>query len=203
MPTALKVMFVRHGEKPTIKHQAPYGVTPDGEQDWESLTVRGWLRAGALDMLFNPTDGAFVDPALATPKLIYASKPRDLGIAAPADDDGGSKSKRPLQTITPLAAKLGLAPNLDYGKGDEAALAKHVLKQSGAILIAWQHEAIPEIAQYLVGTNPPKAAIPAEWPGARFDVVWVFDPPPKGKSRWKFAQIPQRLLPGDSNSVIS
>ncbi len=50
--------------------------------------------------------------------------------------------------------------------------------------------------------NEPKATIPAEWPSDRFDIVWIFDPPAKGKSRWKFTQIPQRLLPGDADTGI-
>src|SRR5690242_10170193 len=120
MAPPAKVMIIRHGEKPTVKHQPPYGVSADGEQDWESLTVRGWMRAGALDALFKPPGGAFADAALATPSVVYASRPRDPGIAL-AEDDEGSKSKRPLQTITPLAQKLGLAPNLDFAKGEEAA----------------------------------------------------------------------------------
>ena len=94
-----------------------------------------------------------------------------------------SKSKRPLQTIKPLALELNVAPKLDFGKGQEAALAKQVLAQSGVILISWQHEAIGEIARNLVAGNGPKATIPAQWPGDRFDIVWVFDRPAKDKSR--------------------
>jgi hypothetical protein len=193
-------MIVRHGEKPTIKHQAPFGVTRDGEQDWESLTVRGWLRAGSLGRLFNPSDDHFPHVALARPMWIYASAPRDPGVALAHDND--SKSKRPLQTITPLAQELGVTPVLDFGKGREAALAKQVLIQHGVVLISWQHEAIVDIARNLVAGAEPKAMIPTEWPGKRFDVVWVFDPPAKGKGRWKFTQVPQRLLPGDACAVI-
>ncbi|MFN8497991.1 MAG: hypothetical protein U0641_09060 [Anaerolineae bacterium] len=45
----------------------PKGVTPDGIQDTNSLTVRGWQRAGALVRLFAPVNGAFVNSLLATP----------------------------------------------------------------------------------------------------------------------------------------
>ncbi len=34
-----------------------------------------------------------------------------------------------------------------------------VLAQSGVILISWQHEAIVEIARYLVASHEPKATI--------------------------------------------
>ena len=72
-----KIMIIRHGEKPMDKHVPPYGVTPDGEHDWESLTVQGWLRAGAVQFLFAPLSGKFVSPNLATPSAIFASKRRE------------------------------------------------------------------------------------------------------------------------------
>jgi broad specificity phosphatase PhoE len=200
MPGPTKIMIIRHGEKPTIKNQPPFGVTQDGEQDWESLTVRGWLRAAGLGRLFNPAGNQFPNGALDRPALIYASAPRHPGVAL--EQDEGSKSKRPLQTITPLAQELNVAPVLDFGKGQEADLAKQILARSGVILISWQHEAIDEIARSLVAGNEPKATIPTEWPSDRFDIVWIFDPPAKGKSRWKFTQVPQRLRPGDADTVI-
>src|SRR5690242_18318012 len=112
-----KIMVIRHAEKPTTKHQPPYGVNYVGEQDWESLTVRGWQRAGALVTLFDPSNGAPARPHLAVPTIIYASNPRGAG---GAEQDEGSKSKRPLQTVTPLAARLGIVPRLSFAKGDEA-----------------------------------------------------------------------------------
>jgi broad specificity phosphatase PhoE len=194
-----KVMVIRHGEKPTNKHAPPYGINADGEQDWDSLTVRGWLRAGALQALFAPIGGQ--SAALATPSLIYASKPRDPSLSA-ADDDA-SKSKRPLQTIAPLASKLKISPNLSFGKGDEAALVGDVLSQICVVLISWQHEKIYEIASHLVGTNPPQPSIPSKWPDDRFDLVWIFEPPASAGRRWSFVQIPQNLLKGDTNSVLA
>ncbi len=41
------VMLVRHAEKP-LGAGPPHGVTIDGTPDPESLTPRGWQRAGAL-----------------------------------------------------------------------------------------------------------------------------------------------------------
>lgn len=201
MAAPLKVMIVRHGEKPTVKHQAPYGVTRKGEQDWESLTIRGWQRAGGLVSLFDPAGGSLRD-ALATPVLIYASKPADSTSVAD-DANGGSRSKRPFETIAPLSARLGLTPNLDFGKGDEAALAKQVLRQKGPVLISWQHEAICAIAQAIVGSNPPKGGLPRKWPGERFDLVWVLDQPAEDGQPWQFTQVPQQLLAGDTDTVIT
>src|ERR1700722_16654904 len=120
MPELTKVMIIRHGEKPTIKNQPPFGVTQDGEQDWESLTVRGWLRAAGLGRMFNPAVNQFPNDALDLPASSYPSAPRHPGVAL--EQDEGSKSKRPLQTITPLAQELNVAPVLDFGKGQEADL---------------------------------------------------------------------------------
>jgi hypothetical protein len=70
------------------------------------------------------------------------------------------------------------------------------------MLISWQHEAIREIARNLVAGSEPKATIPAQWPDDRFDIVWIFDPPAKGRRRWQVVQVPQKLFPDDAATVI-
>ena len=75
MPGPTKIMIIRHGEKPTIKNQPPFGVTQDGEQDWESLTVRGWLRAAGLGRLFNPAGNQFPNDALDRPAFDLRLRP--------------------------------------------------------------------------------------------------------------------------------
>ena len=43
--TATKLMVIRHAEKPVLRHMTYYhGVLETGEQDDESLIVRGWQR---------------------------------------------------------------------------------------------------------------------------------------------------------------
>jgi hypothetical protein len=179
-------MIVRHGEKPRRKGHPPFGVDASGGHDFESLSVEGWQRAGALTALFAPARGKPQHPDLARPDLIYA--------AAPSRD--GGHSKRPLQTITPLAAKLGLEPNLDHAKGGEAALVEDVLARSGNVLISWQHAAIPRIAALIVASAPPLEPIAPSWPEDRYDLVWVLTAP-AAAGRWRFAQVPQLLLAGD------
>jgi hypothetical protein len=199
----VKVLIIRHAEKPPTKHEPPYGVTADGDQDSKSLVVRGWQRAGALATLLAPRGGVFSNPALATPSIVYAAKAREED--SPATDDVGSKSQRPLQTVAPLAARLHLTVNLSFSKGDEAALAKDVLSRAGVVLICWQHERICAISRHLVAAAPPDEDIPAGWPDERFDVVWVFTPPTDsaGSLRWSFTQVPQQLLDGDIQTVFS
>src|SRR6187551_3128683 len=51
------IMLTRHAEKPLHPAGSPYGVNPQGQQDPHSLTVNGWIRAGALVALFAPSRG--------------------------------------------------------------------------------------------------------------------------------------------------
>jgi len=203
MPT--RVMIIRHGEKPLIKGQVPFGLTSDGQEDWESLTIRGWQRAGALADLFKPTRGSLQDPNLGVPDLIYASNPVNAVVGVPAlgeDDDEGSNSKRPLQTITPLAAKLVLDPSLTFAKGEEKLLADDILTRNGTVLVCWQHKKIHKIVEHLLRTANSTNPIPQVWPSDRFDIAWVFTPPSTATEPWGFVQVPQRLLNGDKEVVI-
>jgi len=130
-----KIMLIRHAEKP---HGSDQGVTDKGEPDPESLIVRGWQRAGALVALFDPAEGALQNTNLAVPTVIYASNPVTSSDAS-GDKAGkkkiGSKSERPLETITPLAKRLNLSPDLSFVEGQEHDLATAVLKASGVVLI--------------------------------------------------------------------
>ncbi|WP_233858203.1 hypothetical protein [Paraburkholderia sp. HD33-4] len=189
VPTARKIMIIRHAEKPDGAG-TPYGINADGEQDNESLIVRGWQRAGALAAFFAPARGPMQDPRLAKPEVLFAA------VVAPH-----AKSERPTETITPLSQRLKIQLNVqgEYTKGQEAAVANAALISQGTVLICWQHEDIPTIADNIPLSNGP---VPGKWPGDRFDIVWVFDlQPPNGL--YAFSQVPQELLEGDQPTVIS
>ena len=171
------IMIIRHGEKPP-----PPGVNPGGETDKKSLSVQGWVRAGALAAWLAPPTGPAA--GLAVPDVIYASGP-----------DG--PSLRPLQTVAPLAEKLGLKLETAFTKGDEKALAADVLTQHGTVLICWQYQKIPDIVRHLEGP-----AVPQTWPDDRFDVVWVLTRTAKD-APWRFRQVPERLLAGDREDPIA
>ena len=178
---ATKIMLIRHAEKPLNSH-APYGVTPDGEREKESLTVRGWQRAGALVSFFAPANGRFQRESIGEPRFIYASKPiRRNG------------SNRPLETVTPLAEKLAIRINSHHSKLEYDRMLEEVFLCDGVVLISWQQEFIPKIANHVLGD---KTTAPQDWPEDRFDVVWVFDLDPDS-SRYRFKQVPQNLLMGD------
>lgn len=179
-----KVMIIRHAEKPLGGR--PRGLRTSGKVDAESLTTRGWQRAGALGRLFAPVDGRFAHPALATPTAIAASR---------VSRSHGGASRRPKQTVKPLAALLGLDIDVRFGKGEEAAIMASVLARDGAVLVSWEHDHIPA----LVAALPGAPAVPRPWPEGCFDLVWIFDPAGDG---WTFTQVPQRLLAGDGDGGI-
>ncbi|MEU7166603.1 hypothetical protein AB0A70_18445 [Streptomyces morookaense] len=177
------IMIIRHAEKPKESgKKPPFGITEDGEQSVHALTVRGWQRAGALTGLFAPDGGTPLRQGLVRPTAVYAASPHNGG--------GGLRLS---ETVTPLAAKLKLKPNVDHRTDDEAALAEELVGLHGATLVAWEHHRISAIVKGLgkVRPEPPKA-----WPDDRFDLVWVFTR--KGGGDWSFTQVPQLLLDGDS-----
>lgn len=179
-------MLLRHAEKPA-KDDAPYGVTRKGERSKESLEVRGWQRAGALTNLFVPANHHSQHPALAQPQFLYASKPlRRKG------------SRRPIETITPLAEKLGIKINADFQRSQLVSMIADVFACKGVVLICWQREYIPDIAALILGK---KKIAPSDWPEDRFDLIWVFDLH-RASSTYKFHQVTQELLAGDSTKPI-
>jgi hypothetical protein len=191
MNVASKIMVIRHGEKPP---DFGHGINSKGERDNSSLAVQGWQRAGALAALFDPSRGLLQSPELTIPQFIYATA------VAP------HTSERPEETIQPLADKLGLSvitgpppPATPFLKGDYAAMVSSAVASNGVVLICWQHEDIPEIANLILGTNTiPKGC----WPGSRYDMVWVFDLGAKGQYQ-PLVQVPQLLLHGDSATPIN
>ena len=186
---ATRIMIIRHGEKPD--NPPPHGVTAKGDHDIQSLTVQGWQRAGALAAFFAPTNGPLQSPLISTPGTILASPPGGTG----SDE---SLSQRPVETVTPLADKLGLTIQTDFTKGEEAQVAQAAMAASGVVLVCWQHKALPLIANAVAGND---TTVPQKWPGARYDVVWIFDLQAGGG--YAFSQLPQQLLAGDLPSVIS
>ncbi len=180
----VKIMVIRHAEKPASGN---YGVTLEGKRNKECLTIRGWQRAGALATFFAPTNNSFSDPVLGRPQFLFASKPTRR--------DG---SRRPVETITPLAERLALRINSQFQKFDTKTMLEEAFLFVGVVLISWQREYIPNIANYILGT---KKVAPQEWPDDRFDMVWVFERDARS-DHYGFQQVPQGLLVGDSTAPI-
>lgn len=174
-------MLIRHAEKPPDSGK-PHGVLFDGDMDGESLTVRGWQRAGALVQLFAPADGVFADKRVAMPGYLYA---------APSAKHG--HSRRPQQTISALGDALGITLDTRFEKGQEGDLAVDVLGRSGVVLICWEHQHIPDIVRSIV---PGGDMAPSHWPDDRYDLVWVLDLD-HASGQYTFAETQQQLLAGD------
>ena len=169
-----RIMIIRHAEEHEVD-----GITEEGQADPQSLTVRGWQRAGALVPFFCSGERG-----VCTPDTIFASA------IAP-----GSQSRRPQQTVAPLSAVLRERGRFSYSdafaKPDTGALMAEVMTQSGIVLIAWNHSRIADCIAAL--PNPPQA--PGKWPDDRYDLVWVLEPTDRG---WAFCEVPQHLLAGDA-----
>ena len=184
---SLIAMIIRHAEKPA-GGGAPKGVSADGLPDPESLTPRGWQRAGALVGLFSPDPADQREPRLPTPTHLFASQ------VGPQ-----SSSRRPLETLEPLSERLGLTIDARFLKEELGQLAQAVRGTDGVALISWEHHLIPSIANMLVGDT---RTVPQIWPDDRFDVVWVIDLPAPGKPAG-FRQVPELLLSGDQATPIA
>jgi hypothetical protein len=209
---ATKIMVIRHAEKPGNYDGVRYsGVnnlgTIAGDNGKKHLVTRGWERAGALVTLFAPPWGPKT-PSLATPQFLFASDP-----AAKNGDDTGDEgpSERPYETLTSLAARLGLNIDTTHRKSHYAEMVTAALACEGVVLIAWQHQDIalktkagaPGIGQKILTRTSTKQPfdVPVDWPtgsaGARYDLVFVFDRPRGIGPISDFAVVPQQLLAGD------
>jgi len=77
-------------------------------------------------------------------------------------------------------------------------VTQHAMLQGAdsVVLIAWQHEDIACIANTILRAT----GLTPTWCNNRFDVVWVFD---FVGGSYTFTQVPQNLLSGDTNTIIS
>jgi broad specificity phosphatase PhoE len=185
MPASISI--IRHAEK-QLGDGPPRGVLVDGTSDPDSLTPRGWQRAGALVGLFVRRIDQSGDELLPTPTRLFAS---EIG--------PHSHSRRPLETLQPLSDRLGLPLDEPFLQDELDQLVQAIRACDGHVLVAWEHKRIPLIANRLVGDG---ASVPQVWPDERFDVVWVFEPEP-GSGRFRLRQVPQLLLAGDRAEPIA
>jgi hypothetical protein len=174
--TPAQVILIRHAEKP------PTG--PD-------LNDRGYQRANALVGFFlnNPAMTEF-----GTPVAIYA-----MAVKTGAAQDGSAleSSKRPIETVTPLAQKLGLTIHDNFAKTDVDATVADIMNNPAydghMVLICWEHNMIPLFAQAFGAKTAPTS-----WDDTVFDRAWVITF--SGASVTSFQNLPQHLLPGDSEN---
>ena len=250
------IMFMRHFEKPcrepgsNIAYEAVdlFGVTTS-----TALTIKGWMRAGALAYRFgspptaeSPWGG---ENALPTPSHIYSC------------DTTPGHSQRPAEAVLPLVCRLNKDPDprcmrgfitdpaiivdvavpynnthhikhknhtaevgpessvypysvdtrrvplyLQHECNDSTKLvAASVLRQTGAVLVAWVHHNLAAFIRELhrqlqalggVGIRDSERVLPTGWPHARFDMIWVLTRE-GGDGEYTFRQVPLDLLHSD------
>lgn len=189
------IYIIRHGEKPeeeAHRRSAPAhrGVDFLGNQDEHSLLPRGWQRSGALAALFDPSRGP-LRPGLQVPRML---------VSPSYGDRSRTGRHRTHQTISGIAERLGIAIAADFPKGQEPQLAAALAKSGpGAVLVCWDHAHIPALATALPLVRG--TVIPRVWPDDRFDVIWSFTL--VGSEAYSFGQVPQLLLSGDADTVIT
>jgi len=172
------IILLRHAEKPGADGRVG-GVDADGRADGHELSVRGWQRAGALARFFARGGGD-----LGVPDVLVAGPP-----------SAAHPSRRSVSTLRPLAERLGLRLELDFPRGQEAALARELQHRDGGLaLVAWDHHGLVEIARAL---RPHGADLPASWDEDCFDRFWIFS---REEAGWRFQPRAQRLLAGDAEA---
>lgn len=180
------ITIIRHGEKPTGQKHSPLGVDERGKEQADSLTPRGWQRAGALAVLLG---GRAVPTPFLRPTILYTC-------GYPTDPQG--LTRRPRETITPLSLRLGLTIQVPVIKDHGADLATdYVLKESGQdVLICWEHHHIPPMVAALAKALDIKE-IPAAgrlWPEDDFSTALIFSRAGQG---YDLRQVNQDVLSGD------
>ena len=150
-----------------------------------SLSVQGWRRAAALVAYFgSATEGG--DGPIRRPRHIVAARPTER-----------HPSTRPGDSVYAVADFLGLKVNEGWSDEDDARVVADALRSlEGAVLVCWRHDALPRLARELIADD----RIPAAWPADRFDVTWSIL---RAGQSWRFQQVPQLLLPGDSEQTIT
>jgi hypothetical protein len=103
-------------------------------------------------------------------------------------------SLRPIETLLPSSKKFGQEINHQFVKDDSPAMVEFLKSSSTfngkTVVISWGHDEIGMISQKLGKDN-------GEWSSAQFDRAWVYQFNSVGKLM-KFSNLPQKLLPGDS-----
>jgi hypothetical protein len=162
------ILILRHAEKPPASENSA------------DLNAEGKARSEALPKLFARSDDR--PEPFPAPDFIFATKETN-------------KSRRPAETVAPLAKSLGLKVNSDYNDDDFDKLVHelfHNPKFAGkTVLICWHHKMIPEVAATLKAVG-----VPDSWDSEVFDRVWQIDFDNDGKTT--FADHPQQLMPKDS-----
>jgi hypothetical protein len=167
------VLIIRHAEK-------------TGDPADVHLSARGVERARRLPEMF--VKSARRPVPFPTPDFIFAA-------------GNTSESHRPVETVTPLAARLRLPIRSKYqdqatsdgcrGMWDLSDEIRHNPLYAGkTVLICWHYHSLPQLARALNAADAPDS-----WDKSVFDSVWQIRYDAAGRA--EFSDLSQALLPGD------
>lgn len=109
--------------------------------------------------------------ALALPQVLYSKfRLPDYIFVSSINTGKKTGTARMYQTIVPFAVKYNLKIDTKFDVGNEKGLCQSILKKSGTVLIVWEHDNIPAIAQELGVTGGDKKL---KWKGSDFDSIWI------------------------------
>ncbi|KAB8152238.1 hypothetical protein EZY14_014430 [Kordia sp. TARA_039_SRF] len=147
----------------------------------ENLSTKGYERAAALSY--------YVPANFGDIHHIFAA---GVGLKSP--------SKRPVETVTPLAERLKKKIHDSFLKYQYQDMVTHILNDDtyndSVIAIAWQHTNIEAIANAFGAKEVPTSL----WPESCFDLVWKLTY--NGDTTYTLTQIPQLLMYGDTDQTI-
>lgn len=147
----------------------------------ENLATKGYERAAAL--------AYYLPDAFGTIDHIFAA-----GVGHK------SHSKRPVETVTPLANRLNKKIHDSFLKYQYQDMITHIFGDdkytNTVVAIAWQHTDIEAISKAFGAQNVPTSP----WPDSCFDLVWKLTL--NVDKTYTLTQIPQLLLYGDSDDLI-
>ena len=89
--------------------------------------------------------------------------------------------------------------HLRSGTGPKYPIRGKYTNGAQVVLLCWVRRHLPALAEAIPTVNA--TAIPTAWPDDRFDIVWTFTLHPDA-GRYVFGQVPQQLLPGDTDTPI-
>ena len=161
-----QVFIIRHGEKPEFGND---------------LDFQGYQRAAGLANFFENT-----------PELKKFGLPVAIFAMAPSSDD---PSKRPIETVTPLANALGIQINTSFSKLQLQPMVSQIMQNAAydnkALLICWEHKMMPYLARDFGASGAP-----FNWEDNVFNQVWILSFTGSGMTQFK--SILENILPSDS-----
>ena len=106
--------------------------------------------------------------SLQLPDVLYKKFGVPNTIFVPSLDMGRSTNgARMYQTVVPFAVKYNLKIDTKYDADDVKGIADDIQKQTGTVLLVWEHKAISKIAKALGVSNVDK------WDDNDFDSIWI------------------------------